>query len=44
MLAKGEIKKRGVFAAEAILDHEDFLARIAKRGVELFYYEGKPQE
>ena len=40
MVARGRIRKRGLFAAEAILDPDDFLPRIAKRGVKLFYYEG----
>ena len=40
MLARGEIKKAGVFAAEAILEPDDFLPRIAKRGVSMMYYEG----
>ncbi len=44
MVARGELKKRGVFAAEAILDPNEFLPRIAKRGVTLTYYEGVEQD
>ena len=44
MVARGEIKKRGLFAAEAIIDPDEFLPRIAKRGVAMTYYEGVSQE
>jgi len=40
MLARGEIKQHGVFAAEAVFDPDDFLPRIAKRGVTMTYYDG----
>ena len=43
MLARGEIARPGVWAAEAVFDPDDFLKRIAARGVHLFYYEGKQQ-
>lgn len=40
MVARGEMKKRGVFAAEAIIEPDKFLPRLAKRGVTMTYYEG----
>jgi saccharopine dehydrogenase-like NADP-dependent oxidoreductase len=39
MLARGEIDKPGVFAPEAILDPDEFLPRLAKRGVSIRYQE-----
>ncbi|RJO71865.1 MAG: saccharopine dehydrogenase [Myxococcales bacterium] len=39
-VARGEIGKPGVFAAEAAIDPDSFLPRLAKRGVKLMYYEG----
>lgn len=44
MLARKEITKPGIFAAEAILEPNDFLPRIAKRGVKMTYYEGVEQQ
>ncbi len=44
MLLRKEIDKPGVFAPEAIVDPDDFLPRIAKRGVELTYYEGRREK
>ncbi len=43
MVANREIIEPGVFAAEAILDPDVFLPRMAKRGVTLTYYEGVRQ-
>ena len=39
MIARGELKKPGVYSADGILDPDDFLPRIQKRGVELFFVE-----
>lgn len=39
MLARGELKKPGVNAAEAALEPSDFLPKLEKRGIELFYNE-----
>lgn len=39
MLARGELKKPGVNAAEAALEPSDFLPRLQKRGIDLKYYE-----
>lgn len=36
MIARGELNKPGVHAAESALEPDDFLPRIQKRGVELF--------
>jgi len=44
MVARGEMTKRGVFAAEAAFEPSDFLPRVAKRGVTLTYYEGVREE
>jgi saccharopine dehydrogenase-like NADP-dependent oxidoreductase len=40
MVARGEILARGVFAAEAALDPDDFLPRVQRRGVTLAFHEG----
>jgi saccharopine dehydrogenase-like NADP-dependent oxidoreductase len=40
MVGRGEIRNRGVFAPEAILNPKTFLPRMAARGVTLTYYEG----
>ncbi len=40
-LGRGELDKAGVFAAEALLDPDEFLPRVVKRGVEMMYYEGE---
>lgn len=40
MIARGELKNPGVHSAESALEPDDFLPRIQKRGVELFFYEG----
>ncbi len=42
MVGRGQIRKRGVFAPEAILSPNTFLPRLAKRGVEISFYEGGP--
>lgn len=39
MIARGELKKPGVHAAESALEPADFLPRLQKRGIELNYYE-----
>lgn len=39
MIARGELKKPGIHAAESALDPADFLPRLEKRGIELKYYE-----
>ncbi len=39
MIARGEIKTPGVFSADGILEPDDFLPRLQKRGVELFFKE-----
>jgi len=44
MVGRNQLRKRGVFAAEAIINPDTFLPRIAKRGVELFYYEGMAEK
>jgi saccharopine dehydrogenase-like NADP-dependent oxidoreductase len=40
MVGRGEVKARGVFAAEAALDPATFLPRVQKRGVSLVFQEG----
>lgn len=39
MLARGELDKPGVHAAESALDPDDFLPRLEKRGIDLKYFE-----
>ena len=39
MIARGELKKPGVNAAEAALEPADFLPRLEKRGIDFKYYE-----
>lgn len=40
LVARGQIRNRGVFAPEAILSPNTFLPRVAARGVTMTYYEG----
>jgi saccharopine dehydrogenase-like NADP-dependent oxidoreductase len=40
MVARGEVSARGVLAAEAAFDPDDFLPRVERRGVTLRFHEG----
>ncbi len=42
MIGSSQVRRRGVFAPEAILNPDTFLPRVARRGVLMNFYEGGP--